>query len=443
MSKHKGVTPQFVDLIMNTNRRKVGIDTKKFVEEIRIRNEKFDKVSKTDKTEALRLRRETIEYLIEKDLEALAFGVKNLPSDKTSQINTRLALANKLTDLYQLEVKSHIDTEEIFNTLHLNDRLQDKIDSGRGVTCEYLISLIQETKNVENYAVTQMMYAIKGIEADMRAKFKAFESGKIDEVYDMYKSALSIAYITLTLDEEDKPVEVMLDIISDKLKDIPLVKTIKFGLESGLLGPSDIVSSIKFAQVTVNTFAKNNPVLDAVYTARDTVAKHIQDLDITKMEDVMFENTDYKSSIKTVEELDILLAQIKQVCITYSKALSTNIAVGKNINVHSPKEYQALQSTIICVEKGLQTVLNGIINYVNDDNATIGAKAVLAACIYNIFVCRLKSDRDVCRGSEIFMSEMEQEFMHDIWLELAIKIKDYVDGFEIDGYTYIDSTKTV
>ena len=226
----------------------------------------------------------------------------------------------------------------------------------------------------------------------------------------------------------------MFEYVVADLEGLEVSEIASYGFEHGLFNEQLIYDTVAGASVAINTFSTKNPLLEHIRFAKTQLRDIFEKLNLSEdtFEDVVGEVLSLKDKIKDTASLQEHLNTSRMVTAVYNSKFRQNIMIAKGTNHKDKVSAQVLDLNVRYVEFGLAKVLDTIIYCICEGK--LNAKAVLACIIFNLITIRIKSDRDICRGTEILAKDMETLYCADEWELLATKIMDYVKDFDVPDF---------
>ena len=421
------VSEELVDRIIDMHRGKVGTNVKEFKKEVIRRNEEFDKVAKAGNIEeAVKLRKETLDYVLDVDFKA----IKSIMSDKPNQDDIRFKVARqKMILMNSIANKTIYEGNEVFDYLIRENNQTTEY----GEIAEHIVFVEREGDKVEMATMCQT-----------RLVFAAYIKYLINKEQPRTEKELeTIEVIYRFLKGEEEDVTDMFEYVVADLEGLEVTEIANYGFTEGLFTEQLIYDTVAGASVAINTFSTKNPLLQHVRTARTQLREMFEKLNLSEdtFEDVVGEVLSLKDKIKDAASLQEHLNTSRMVTAVYNSKFRQNIMIAKGMNHKDRVSAQVLDTNVTYVEYGLLKVLDAIMYCVCEGK--LNTKAVLACIIFNLITIRIKSDRDICRGTEILAKDMETLYCSDEWELLATKIMDYVKDFDVPDFdaSVYDSAK--
>lgn len=404
-----------VDRMVDMHRRRIGTDVAVFKETILKKNEEFAKIAEAgDAVKALELRNELTKYLLNVDLAVITSIMAENPSP--NDILFKVA-RQKLTMLNSAEMKTIYEGVEIFE-------YNTPTEVTEGDIVNFIMSAEREGDKVETYAMAQVRLIFKGYISHLINKEEPRTEKELETIEMIYRFLKGVEEV-----EGD-----VFDFVIGDLENIEVTECLQLGYNLGIFDEQLIVDTIAGASVAIQTFSKNNPLVEAVRTARTTLGELFENLDLEKdtFEDVVGETVSLRDKITDMASLKEHLNTARVISVVYDAKFRQNLLISKGYRAKDPVVSQALDLAVKYVSYGFAKVLDTIVHCVSPEGIT--DKGVLAAILFNLISVRIRSDRDICRGSEVLAKGMEVHYCSDEWCVLAEKIMEYVKDFNIPDF---------
>lgn len=412
-----GVSDELVDRIIDMHRRRVGIDVSEFKSKVFDMNKEFEKLAAGGKKEeALELRNKTIDLTVNTDMEAIKSIIATNPD--TKEVTFKVA-ATKLMKICTLENKKFYEGVEIFDYSDIATREEEEMKVGE--IAKYVAGLEHEGEKVSTYAMAHTRLMFKAYMQSI-ANVSAYTFAQEEVIGDIY------AFLKGETEVEDK-----VAFINADLENVPVSITALYGFNNKLFDERVILDTVAGASAAINTFYKKNPLLVAVNEAKESMINMFESLDLNTdtFEDVTGEALLLRDKIKDAKSLKEHLNTARMISAVYDSKFKQNIVVSKAMKL-DVQTRQILDLNLQYVAYGLSKVLDGVLFCINDKG--IDAKVILASILFNLISVRIRSDREICRGTEILAKDMEIGPMADVWWILTEKIIDYVKDFDVPDF---------